>query len=248
MPVYCITGANRGLGLEFVRQLASSPDNTILALTRSLSSDLADLKAASAPSAKTHILECDTGNPDSIQAFVAAAQQLLDPTSTKIDYLINNAGVNLKSWQSSLTLEPEDLIQQMRVNVLGPAKMVALLHAASLLSPAVRVANLTSGLASMTESLGAPGNTSRKCCGYSISKAALNMLAVHQSGDLREKGGLTDAVVIVIDPGWVKTRMGGQGAFLEPEESIAGMLKVLHGLGDADNGAFYHYNGARKPW
>lgn len=248
MPVYCITGTNRGLGLEFVRQLAASHDNTILALTRTLSSDLTDLKAVSAASSKTHILECDTGSSESIQSFANEAKKLLSDQGHKIDVLINNAGINFNSWQSSLALEPDSLLHQIRINVIGPATTVQMLHAAGLLSPQVRVINLTSGLGSMAESLGPSGNTSRKCCGYSISKAGLNMLSVHQSGDLREKGGLPGAVVVVIDPGWVKTRMGGAGAVLEPEESIGRMLKVVGGLRDEDNGTFLKYNGERIPW
>lgn len=246
MPVYCVTGCNRGLGLEIVRQLARETDNVVLALTRSLSSDLKDLEAV--VSASTHLLECDVGSPESIQAFAGEAAKVLSPANLKIDYLINNAGVNLKSWQSSLTLEPDDLLQQMRVNVVGPALMVRRLHEASLLAPNVRIVNMTSGLASMTESLGPPGHTSRKCCGYSISKAGLNMLTVHQSGDLRAKGGLPGAVAVVVDPGWVKTRMGGPGAILRPEESITAVLKVVHGLRDEDNGAFFGYDGQKKPW
>jgi NAD(P)-dependent dehydrogenase (short-subunit alcohol dehydrogenase family) len=121
MPVYCITGTNRGIGLEFVRQLAVSPDNTIIAAVRSLSSDLTDLRAAA--SSSTHILECDTGSVSSIHSFVkAVARTLAD--GQKIDYLINNAGVNVASQQSSLSLGPDELHAQININVIGPAKVV----------------------------------------------------------------------------------------------------------------------------
>ena len=248
MPVYCITGANRGLGLEFVRQLSASPDNTILALTRSPSPDLEALKAESASGAQVHIFTCDTGSPDSIRSFAEQAAAQLSPGGLKVDVLLNNAGINVNSWQSSLELEPEDLLQQIRVNVLGPAKTVEYLHSAGLLSADVSVVNLTSGLGSMVESLGPPGNTGRKCCGYSISKAALNMLSIHQAGDLRAKAGLARAVVIVMDPGWVKTRLGGPSAVLVPEESISGMLRVISGLREEDSGKFFTYSGDIKAW
>ncbi|KAK3352455.1 hypothetical protein B0T25DRAFT_186134 [Lasiosphaeria hispida] len=239
MPVYCITGTNRGLGLEFVRQLAQSPDNTILATTRSLASDLGDLHAVASPA--THILECDTGDLKSIHTFAKEARKVLGGDQ-KIDFLLNSAGVNLASWQSSLTLGPDDLAAQISVNVLGPAKAVEFLLEAGLLSDSVRILNMSSGLGSMQRSLAAP----RKCAGYSISKAALNMLTVHQSGDLRAR--LPGVVVIVLDPGWVKTRMGGDGAVLEPHESISGILKVLDGLKDEDNGKFLHHSGEEIPW
>ena len=102
---------------------------------------------------------------------------------------------------------------------------------------------MTSGLGSMERSLGI---SPRKCATYSISKGALNMLTVHQSGDLRERLG--GAVVVCMDPGWVKTRMGGEGAVLEAEVSVEGMLRTLHGLGEGDNGRFFTYDGSVVPW
>ncbi|KAK4546633.1 hypothetical protein LTR36_001850 [Oleoguttula mirabilis] len=245
MPVYCITGANRGLGLEFVRQIAAaSSDNTVLALTRSLSSDLADLKKVS--NSNTHILECDTGDISSIKSFATEAGKVLGNAGQKkkIDILINNAGINSKPEQTSLSIGPEDLAEQIRVNVLGPAKTVEYLLAADLLAPSAKIVNMSSGLGSMAVSLSI---TPRKCATYSISKAALNALTVQQSGEVREKLG-PECVVVCMDPGWVKTRMGGEGAVLEAEESIGGMLKCVHGLGDAENGKFFTYTGKEVPW
>lgn len=70
------------------------------------------------------------------------------------------------------------------------------------------------------------------------------MLTVHQAGDLKERG----VQVICMDPGWVKTRMGGEGAILEPEFSISSMLKVVHALKDDDTAKFYTYSGEQLPW
>jgi len=239
MPVYCITGANRGLGLEFVRQLAKSPDNTIIATTRSMSNDLSDLKAVS--SKTTHILECNTADLTSIQSFASETKKTLN--GAQIDFLLNNAGVNSVPTQNSLSIGPDDLHREIDINVLGPAKTTEFLVAQDLLPQNVRIMNMTSGLGSMSVGLSiAP----RKCATYSISKAGVNMLTVHQSGDLREK--LKGVVVICMDPGWVKTRMGGEGAVLEPEVSIGGMLKTVHGLGEGDNGKFYTYTGEEVKW
>lgn len=240
MPVYCITGANRGLGLEFVRQLAQSSDNTILATTRSLASDLNDLKAVASPS--THILECDTGKVSSIHSFVKDVRRVL-AGDAKIDFLINNAGVNLASNQNSFSLNPDDVQAQVAINVIGPAKTVELLLDASLLSKDVRILNMSSGLGSLQIS---SEIKPRKAAGYSISKAALNMLTVHQSEDIKEH--LPGAVVISMDPGWVKTRMGGEGALLEARDSIGGMLRILHGLEREDTGSFYRSSGDKIPW
>jgi len=239
MPVYCITGTNRGLGLEFVKQLVQSSTNTIIATTHPRATDLSDLHAVASPS--THILKCDVSSISSIHAFIQEAQRTLG--NRKIDFLLNNAGVNLAAQQDSLALGPDELHAQLAVNVLGPAKMVELLLGAGLLSDNVRILNMSSGLGSMQFS---SGLRPRSCAGYSISKAALNMLTVHQSEDVRRE--LPGAVVILMAPGLVKTRMGGEEALLEPSESVSGMLRVLDGLGRDDTGSFYQYTGKKMPW
>lgn len=250
MLVYCITGANRGLGLEFVRQLSQQISSaTIIATTRSKDNDLTDLRAINPrdESTQIHILECDTASLDSITSFATTLSSLLSPQNLKITHLLANAGVNSVSGQTSLTIGPADLHREIDINLIGPAKLVENMVSQSLLASDVRVMNMTSGLGSMTKSLTIEP---RKCMTYSITKAALNMLTVHQSADLRMegRGGLEGAVVICMDPGWVKTRMGGVGAILEPEESIRGMLKVLHGLTGAENGKFFEYSGAEVGW
>jgi len=231
---YAITGANRGLGLEFVRQLSANPANTIIAAVRSLNGELADLRNLAAKSSKIHILECDTSNLSSIEAFGIAVTKTIGE-STQLDYLLNSAGINANPDQTSLTIGASDLRNHIDINVIGPAKTVEALlpH----LKKGSVVMNMTSGL-------GSCGKGVVKCATYSISKAALNMLTVHQAGDLKEKG----VKVVCMDPGWVKTRMGGQGAILEPDHSIGGMLKVIHGLKDGDSGKFYQYDGAEVPW
>lgn len=207
---------DRGLGLEFVRQISQDSSNTVIATTRSMSSDLSDLKKVSEPNGKnTHILECNTGDLESIKKFVSEVGSKL--SGTKINYLLNNAGQNSVPDQTSLTIEPKDLMHEITVNVIGPAKTTQFLLEARLLAPDVRIMNMTSGLGSMKVSLGIEP---RKCATYSISKAALNSLTVQQSGEVPKRLG-GEAVVICMDPGWVKTRMGGEGAILEAEESVS---------------------------
>jgi len=231
---YAITGANRGLGLEFVRQLSAS-NNTIIAGVRSLSGELKDLEAlkSKASDAKIHILECDTSSLSSIEAFGKELDKTIGK-DTQLDYLINNAGINAVPNQTSLTLGEKDLQEHISVNVIGPAKTVeaVLPH----LKKGSTVVNLTSGLGSCGKGL-------VKCTTYSISKAAVNMLTVHQAGDeeLVKRG----VKVICMDPGWVKTRMGGEGAILEPEVSIGGMLNTIY---KSESGKFYTYTGEQVPW
>jgi NAD(P)-dependent dehydrogenase (short-subunit alcohol dehydrogenase family) len=194
MPVWVITGANRGLGLEFVRQLSYDSTNTIIAATRSLSRDLSALESLKAER-NLHILQCDTGSPDSISSFGKEVSYILG-AETKIDFLLNNAGINAQPELTSLTLTPEALAEHVNVNVMGPAKTVQVLE--KHLQNGSVVMNMTSGLGSLVYNSTIDPT---KCTAYSISKAGVNMLTIHQANDLKKKG----AVVICMDPGWVKT-------------------------------------------
>jgi len=239
MPTYIITGANRGLGLEFVRQLSLS--NTIIAGVRSLSADLSDLKALQKPLPQNiHILECDTSSITSIAEFVKQIPSVLGE-GAKIDYLFNNAGINSVSHETSLSMTQEGIFNDINVNVLGPAKMVEFLFKVKLLGKGSIVMNMTSGLGSVARSREMEPT---KCTTYSISKGAVNMLTVHQAYDLGRQG----VRVICMDPGWVKTDMGGEGAVLEKEESIGGVLKTVHGLGEGVTGKAFVYSGEEMQW
>jgi len=235
MPTYAITGANRGLGLEFVRQLLSDSSNTVIGAVRSTNNDLSDLKALNT-NGRLHILECDTSSSSSISSFGEAVIKVLGEEG-QLHYLLNNAGINAVPDQTSLDLKEADLQQHISINVFGPAKTV------QVLIPHLRkgsvIINMTSGLGSIRK-----GVDFKKCTTYSISKAALNMLTVQQAGDLKDRG----VRVISMDPGWVRTRMGGEGAILEPEFSISSMLKTIHGLKDEETARFYTYTGEQVPW
>lgn len=182
MGVYCISGANRGLGLEFVRQLASRGDDLIIATVRNADTDLTDLKKVASPT--THILICDVGSLGSMRTFANEAARLLSGQNRKIDFLLSVAGINFAQQLGSLSLSMDALETNMRVNIVGPAKVTEFLLEKGALSPDVRVLNMTSGLGSMNKSLQIKP---RKCLAYSISKAGLNMLTVHQAEDLKEK-------------------------------------------------------------
>jgi NAD(P)-dependent dehydrogenase (short-subunit alcohol dehydrogenase family) len=234
---YTITGANRGLGLEFVRQLSPNTSNTIIAAVRSLKGELTDLQALASQSRNIHILECDTSSLASIAAFGTAVTKTLGQDA-QLDYLLNNAGINAVREQTALDLNEKDVHHHIAVNVIGPAKTV------EALLPHLREGSV---VMNMTSGLGSCGKGVIKCAAYSLSKAALNMLTVHQAGELKGKG----VKVICMDPGWVKTRMGGEGAGLEPATSIGGMLKVVHGLAGvnlAGVAKFYAYDGSDTPW
>jgi NAD(P)-dependent dehydrogenase (short-subunit alcohol dehydrogenase family) len=238
MPTYLITGCNRGLGLTFVEQLISSPANIIIATIRSTSTNSSALQALKAQSGVLHILICDTSSESSISSFAEQVTPLLGQDS-KIDYLINNAGINTVPHETSLTLSSTGFTEQMMVNVFGPAKMVQVLlpH----LKNGSVVMNISSDLASMSFSA---EKTDLAATAYGISKAGLNMLTVHQARHLRERG----VTVVCMHPGWVQTDMGGGRAPLKPEESVSGVLEVLHKVERSDTGKYLNHIGDVLQW
>ena len=237
MPTYIVTGANRGLGLEFVRQLSRSADNTVVACIRSSTREHAALQQlAHSAAGRIQIAECDTSSPSSIHTFATSPSS--PPT---VDVLLNNAGINTVPSQDALTLQPSDLQSHMATNVEGPALLTQALLPT--LSPGAIVLNVTSGLGSFGKAIFGDAKTA-----YAVSKAALNMLSAHQAASLGPKG----VKVVVVDPGWVRTDMGGAGAALEAQESVAGVLAVIDKV-RADEGAlgrcgFYQWDGQEVPW
>lgn len=199
MPTWLITGANRGLGLEFVTQLSKDASNTIIAASRSMSREtLAGLEALD-NKPRLHILECDTSSPPSIEALGKSITTLLDSSDSKIDYLLNNAGVNVASQQTSLTVTPTAILENVQTNVVGPAMIVQVLE--KHLKAGAVVMNMTSGLGSMADAVAAE---TAKCTAYSISKAGVNMLTLHQASELRGRG----VVVVCVDPGVSSSSLG----------------------------------------
>ncbi|KAL1800852.1 hypothetical protein ACET3X_001194 [Alternaria dauci] len=236
MATYFLTGANRGIGLEFVRQLAAKPSNTIIAGVRFKSGDISELESLNS-NANIHIIECDVSSLESLSSIEFRVVEILSKTGASLDFLFNVAGINATSTDTSLTLDPKSVNEHMQTNVLGPAKIVESLR--KYLARGATVLNMSSGLGSLTVATDVT-----KCCTYSMSKAALNMLTLHQAKDLKANG----VKVICMDPGWVKTRMGGKGAMIEAKVSVESMLDVVAGLRESDSGKFYRYDGAPVPW
>jgi NAD(P)-dependent dehydrogenase (short-subunit alcohol dehydrogenase family) len=101
-----------------------------------------------------------------------------------------------------------------------------------------QIVNITSGLGSIEN------NVSGGFCGYRESKSALNMFTRSLAADLKSDG----FTCIAMSPGWVQTDMGGPNANLTPEESIAGMRKVIYGLTPAESGTMWSWDGSSLAW
>lgn len=220
MTTAIITGANRGIGLEYCRQLKER-GYEVTALCRHASEELKALGV--------NVYEgFDVTDGASIEAYAGT----LAPGS--VDLLVNNAGI-----LESTDLEPLDVdvvSRQFTVNALGPLRVTAALIPA--LAPDAKVVLVTSRMGSIAD------NTSGGYYGYRMSKAALNAAGVSLAHDLRPKG----IAVAIVHPGFVSTDMTGHGGQIDPPESVAGMLARIDELNLENSGTFWHMNGEVLPW
>jgi NAD(P)-dependent dehydrogenase (short-subunit alcohol dehydrogenase family) len=233
-----ITGANRGIGLEFVRQYAGRGDRVFAAARKP--AEAAELRQITDASGdRVTLVTLDTGDEASI---LAAYEDVRGQTDT-LDVLVNNAGIgNGGSFETSEkfgTLRMEAMLNVLRVNAAGPALIAqTFLPLVQAAGPNGIVAGVTSGLGSLERT-----RDMAFAISYSASKAALNMY-LRSIAFTEDVGVLT----VALDPGWVRTDMGGPNAHLSPEESVSGMIRVLDNLTPDQTGTFLAYDGSVTPW
>lgn len=217
MPKVLITGANRGLGLEFARQYKEQGWE-VLATARDVSPELSDLGI--------EVEKLEMSDLDAVERFGKRVESL--------DLLIANAGTygprEVRDAEAG-----REWAETFVVNTIAP-----FLLAESVL-PAVRSAH--GKLIAVSTKMGSiEDNDSGGFIAYRSSKSALNSawrsLAIDNP----------DVVCAVLHPGWVQTRMGGSSAPLEPEESVAGLRRVIASLGLEQSGSFFAYDGTAVPW
>jgi NAD(P)-dependent dehydrogenase (short-subunit alcohol dehydrogenase family) len=228
VPMLLITGANRGLGLEFVKQFAKD-GWTIHACCRDPKKATELSALAKTGKVTVHALDVESG-----EQVAALAKALKD---VPIDVLLNNSGTYPRGSRLG-QLDYAAWEKTHRVNTLGPMRMAEAFVEQVARSAQKKIVNITSLMGSIGD------NTSGGSYAYRASKAALNMATVSLALDLKERG----ITAIVIHPGWVKTDMGGPEAPTTPEQSIAGMRKVIAKVGPADTGKFYDFEGDVLPW
>lgn len=232
MKTILITGSNRGIGLELVRQYAQEADTHIFAACRTPENAGKLATLANAYQGQIQILPLDVSRVESIQAM---AEQLATLTP-QLDILINNAAVNPKEGRHLGQINMDAYLDVLRVNVVSPVMVVQALR--GLLGRGSKIINISSQRGSLA------GRQDGGDYVYPTSKAALNMNTRALANDLGPEGIIT----ISLDPGWVKTDMGGLGARLTPEQSIHGIRQVIGALTDKDNGAYLAWDGTTHPW
>jgi NAD(P)-dependent dehydrogenase (short-subunit alcohol dehydrogenase family) len=227
MPTVLITGANRGLGLEFVRQYA---DNNwkVIATCRDPESakDLYDIQG------DKEILPLDVTNFEAIEQ----TSELL--RSEKIDVLLNNAGVYDSDKNGLGKTNFDDWTKMLRINTIAPLKIVESFISQVVSSKRKVIVSISSLLGSLS------ANDTGGQYAYRSSKSALNSVNKSLSIDLARKG----IISIVISPGWARTDMGGPNAAVDPIDSVSGIRRVINNLKPEDSGKFFNYDGSNIDW
>ncbi len=229
MNTVLITGANRGLGLEFVRQYAESGWK-VIACCRS-----PEQATALGELAKKHDVELHKLNMASENEINELATSL---KGRPIDHLILNAGILGEKCANLGEMTQSGWLEVLTINTVAPALLIQALRDNVAASDLKTIAGISTRVASLDD------NSSGGMYSYRASKAALNQILVSAAKNLAEQGVKT----VALHPGWVKTDMGGENAMFTVEESVAGMMKVIRELTPEESGCFRVFDGSVLAW
>ena len=239
IPSVLVTGASRGLGLEFARQYAADGWRVHAAARRPLEAlELQRLAAASGGRLAVHALEvCDHAQVDALARSLAGSP---------IDVLINCAGIMGRetfatggmAMQRFGSTDFEEWIDTLRTNLLAPMKIAEAFVEHVAASEQKKIVTLTSILGSMAR------NQIGGLYAYRSSKAGVNAMMKSMAIDLRRRG----IIAVPMHPGWVRTDLGGPRAELDCEASVTGMRRVIAALTPAQSGSFLQWDGGELPW
>eukprot|EP00088_Acartia_fossae_P016110 TRINITY_DN18984_c0_g1_i1.p1 TRINITY_DN18984_c0_g1~~TRINITY_DN18984_c0_g1_i1.p1 ORF type:complete len:265 (-),score=41.32 TRINITY_DN18984_c0_g1_i1:313-1053(-) len=239
-----ITGCNRGIGLELVKQYLSlsSPPTHLFATYRTLSDEL---KGLADGNTSVKLIKMDLTDFNSYPDIVNQVDAVVGDSG--LNLLINNAGV-LPQNRDLKSVTPDDMMTAFKTNCVAPLffarAMLPLLERASkhggagLSVKKAAIIQMSTAVASIAENSG--GST----YAYRCSKSALNMSMKSMSVDLKDTGIL----VMAMHPGWVLTDMGGPNAQITTETCCKTMIETLDGLTDKDHGTFLRYNNTPIQW
>ncbi|KAI9488072.1 4-dihydrotrisporin dehydrogenase [Zychaea mexicana] len=229
---FVVTGASRGLGVEFVKQL-SAKGHTVIACARN--PDKSEQLQALVNNKTVFAVSLDTVKLDSVKA---AADKIQELAPSGVDVLINNSGIVGDHTQDVTNATGENYINVFETNVVGTSNVT------QALLPWLRKRN-TRKIVNITSILGSNDfTTTGSSPAYRISKAAENMLSRGWAGQLGEES----FVVLAMHPGWVQTDMGTSKAPVTPEQSISGMLSVIENMSKETNGKFLSFEGEELKW
>jgi NAD(P)-dependent dehydrogenase (short-subunit alcohol dehydrogenase family) len=225
-----VTGANRGLGLGYVRAFAERGDD-VWAGTRK-PAEAKELQALAAGSGgKVRVLALDVTKDAEVQALAAAIGD------APVDVLINNAGIAGR-WNSTLaSFDVEEALRCFDTNALGAIRVTRALIP-NLRAARGKVINMTSLMGSIGD------NGSGRAYAYRMSKAALNMATRNIAHEVQGFGG----IAVALHPGWVKTEMGGESAPEEISAAVARLVASIDRFGADHSGKMWHAKGNELPW
>jgi NAD(P)-dependent dehydrogenase (short-subunit alcohol dehydrogenase family) len=222
MPTAVVTGANRGIGLEWVRQLIDKGWDVHAGYRT-------DEGGLSETGANYHQL--DVTSKESVEAF---ATSLPD----RVDLLVNNAGVADGRWRSIEDIDHEQVLKVLDINSVGPVRVTQALLSRLGGDDMSTIAMVSSLMGSVEDC------TSGKSYAYRASKSALNMFSAAMKNELRD----ANISIVILHPGWVQTDMGGPNATVTPLDSIAGMIQRVEEQTLELSGRFVQYDGESLPW
>ncbi len=226
MTTVLLTGANRGIGLEFARQyLTEGADVIACCRTPEKAEALKKLDG------KLTVAQLEVTDSGSIARLAAKLKD------RPIDILINNAGVFGPDRQSADDSDAEGFLETFRINTVAPLMMAQAFKNNLIRGTDKKLVVITSKMGSISDSSGGS-------LAYRASKAALNMMMNGVAKDW-SKDGIS---VGILHPGWVQTDMGGPGAMITVEQSVKGLKARIAQLGPRVSGKFTDYQGKEIPW
>jgi len=242
-----ITGANRGIGLQFVKDIADKFKPKHLFATFRNAEQAKELHELAAKNPAIHLVQLDIADVAKYDEVVRKVDEVTGGAG--LNLLINNSGILNGAKASLANLELEDFTQHFVVNSIAPILLtrafIPLLKKAadansrkSFEIGKAAVVNISTLIGSITD------NTSGGYYPYRMSKVALNMGTKSLSIELKKE----NILITMIHPGWVQTDMGGKNATLTVPQSVSSMVGVLESLNESYNGKFLNYDGKELPW
>ena len=223
MKSVVVTGANRGIGLELVKQLLDSGFR-VYATHRSEMGGLAGLS-----NQNLSIHQMDVRDKEAIQVLV-------DSIEGDIDLLVNNAGVADGRWQSISEIDMEHALEVLEINAVAPVLVTQRFQ--KKMKEGSTIVMISSLMGSISDCM------SGRSYAYRASKSALNMFSIAMKNELKNEG----ISILILHPGWVATDMGGPNATVSPEESVRGMIQRINEHNLNLSGRYVEYDGTPIEW